>query len=280
MEIKGDHPHVIRARIPAKLSCTKGLTFTTAIPVQCIFPLMKSMTCAQQGVQFKTRPSKLPHISIFACQQPAETHLRSDHIFNSPSFTNTYIGITQITDRIYAAVSIALLTSFVAHAKPSFAEVANDAVQNAADVVSDVAGTAASAASDVATEAARDDSMLSKGLFNLALGLLIYVTIGSIILSINKFIVNRNDKLERKWVKNRLEGKPFPSNYWLDQREDTSLPEDFPIKPKRNSEGTGNRQVRREMKKSRDKDAKKSATNRSIRTVKKSNTEKKKNKGS
>lgn len=141
-----------------------------------------------------------------------------------------------------------------------------EAVNAVAESATQAVGKAGEAASEYATEASRDNTLFSKVLLNVCLGLLVYATIGSIILTVDNFIKNRNDKLNRQWVKDRLEGRPFPSNDFLDQREDISFPKDFPVQP--SSSEVGNRQARRVMKKTEKK------SNRSKREKKSSTTSK------
>lgn len=121
------------------------------------------------------------------------------------------------------------------------------------------------------TEAARDDTLISKVLWYTAVGLLIYVSVGSVILSIDRFIVNRNEKESRKLIRAWMEGDPVPSNIFLDElkkRTTPGPPKDLPYEPyteldkdiKRKPPPvtvTGNREERRVAKRDKRKEAKK-----------------------
>lgn len=185
------------------------------------------------------------------------------------------IGHTSVPSII--AVSTFIATVWSGSLGSSLAEMTEDPP----GTVSEAGTEAVKTATDAVRAVLSDDDLLSKGLFYLAFGLLIYVTTGVIILTINKFVVNRNDKLNRKWVKDRLEGRPVPPNRWLkDPKDAQKFPDDFPVKPMQSiSTEEGNRQQRRGMKKSRDKDRpKKSVAKGENRAVKPTTSEKKKKK--
>lgn len=131
-------------------------------------------------------------------------------------------------------------------ADPSLAsEAAVKLAKEAAENVGDAAAEAFSSAGD------QDTSLTSRVLVIVFFSLLIYATIGSIFLAIDSFLVRRNDKRERQWVLDRLDGKPIPKTRW--SREDMSLPKDFPVRPKPQNraatDGIGNRRTRRQVEK-------------------------------
>lgn len=112
---------------------------------------------------------------------------------------------------------------------------------------------------DAFTGVLQDNTLISRVLAYTALILLIYVTIATIIVTINNFLKRRNRENTKKWIKARAEGDKFPSNMYLDMMKDSSLPADFPMKPSKKkvvkpTAELGNRQIRRETMKSNEKD--------------------------
>lgn len=103
-------------------------------------------------------------------------------------------------------------------------------------------GASEGATTDSATDT---DTPLSRFMVGLVLFLLIYISVGAVIMTIDNFVKRRNEAKSKEWVKARLEGGVFPSNRFLDEIGDDPFPSDFPIK---SSKG-GNRETRRVAKK-------------------------------
>ncbi|CAN8065991.1 unnamed protein product [Agarophyton chilense] len=83
--------------------------------------------------------------------------------------------------------------------------------------------------------------------------LLVYVTIGAIIITIDGIIIRRNDKREREWVRKRVEGEPYPKTIWSPE-----IDTEFPPKSTSGASSTAglNREQRRIEKKIQTKEEK------------------------
>lgn len=168
-----------------------------------------------------------------ACDNSNEHVKKHSDVTLAPTFQmmSTLTSLLQATrSQLHSAV--AFLTVFaLKHA--SFADTTEQVSGQAADAASSLPGASlpkidSGAVSDSLSQAEMDDSLLSKVLVYLAFFLLVYVTIGSIALGIINFRKKRNLEDSDRWIQARLDGEPFPSNWFLDNMEDTSLPSDLP----------------------------------------------------
>lgn len=113
---------------------------------------------------------------------------------------------------------------FVGHRLPALAQEAATAPPKTG-VVSD---------SVPVTPATVDDALLSRILGTIALILLVYASVGVIILTIQQIVLKRNDVQHRAWVKARINGDPYPKDPWSPE-VDTWFP------PKSSAAYTGNK---------------------------------------
>lgn len=95
------------------------------------------------------------------------------------------------------------------------------------------------------------DSTLGRILGIITLVLLVYASIGAIILTIDNFLIRRNNARETDWVKKRVNGLPYPPTIWSPE-----IDTEFPSRGG-SSKTTGlNREQRRIEKKMKEKEAK------------------------
>lgn len=146
-----------------------------------------------------------------------------------------------------------------------------DAAKAGTSAASEMVDAAAEASAEMMTDAARDDTLISRVLWYTAVVLLVYVTVGCIILSIDSAVKKRNYNQSRKWIRAWLDGDEYPSNEYLDQIKNPGPPRDLPDEPyteedkevrrtKQRSSTTGsNRQLRRDEKRAKEREARKSA---------------------
>lgn len=136
---------------------------------------------------------------------------------------------------------------------------------------SEMLDAAAEASADIITDSGRDNTLISRVLWYTAVILLVYVTVGTIILSIDSAIKNRNYNQNRLWIRAWLDGDEYPSNLFLDQIKNPGPPKDLPKEPytdrdkgvkrtkQQSSTTASNRQLRRDEKRIKAREARKSA---------------------
>lgn len=139
---------------------------------------------------------------------------------------------TSIRHRLSYAV-YALVPLLLTGALPTLAE--DDSTIDPAEVVQNTSG----------------DSTLGRVLGIITLALLVYVSVGAIILTIDNILIRRNDARESDWVRKRVKGLPYPPTQWSPE-----IDTEFPSRSG-SSKTTGlNREQRRIEKKMKEKEAK------------------------